>query len=67
MNNQQLEDLLSLNPDVILLEGFDADPSIDLWWQDKRRRLNQHQRNRYKKERKLLPRLAAPLQWLRML
>ena len=35
LNNDQLDDLLSLNAHAIPLEKFDANPSIDLWWQDK--------------------------------
>ena len=65
LNNEQLDDLLSLNADAILLETFDANPSTDLWWQDKRRRLNQRQRKPYKKERKPFQNLAV-LQWLIM-
>ena len=65
LNNEQLDDLLSLNADAIPLETFDANPSIDLWWQDKRQRLNQRHRKHYKKERKPFQNLAAP-QWLIM-
>jgi len=34
VNNEQLDDLLSLNADAIPLENFDANPSIDLCWQE---------------------------------
>ena len=54
LNNQQLDDLLRLNTDVIPLASFDANPSIDLWWQEKKRRINQHPRKAYKKGRKPL-------------
>ena len=52
LNNQQLDDLLRLNTDVIPLEKFDANPSIDLWWKEKKRRINQHPRKAYKKRKK---------------
>ena len=39
-----------MNADVIPLEQFDANGSIDLWWQDKRR-LNQRPRKPYKKRK----------------
>ena len=52
LNNQQLDDLLRLNTDVIPLASFDANPSIDLWWQEKKRRINQHPRKAYKKRKK---------------
>ena len=54
LNNQQLDDLLRLNTDVILLANFDVNPSIDLWWQEKKQRINQHPRKAYKKGRKPL-------------
>ena len=44
LNNDQLDYLLSLNADAIPLKTFDANPSIDLWWQGKRWRLIQRQR-----------------------
>ena len=53
LNNQQLDDLLNLNADVVPLDDFDANSSIDLWWQDKKRRLNQRQRKPYRKRRKV--------------
>ena len=52
MNNQQLDDLLRLNTDVIPLANFDANPSIDLWWKEKKWRINQHPREAYKKRKK---------------
>jgi len=63
LNNDQLDYLLSLNADAIPLKTIDANPSIDLWWQDKRWRLIQRQRKPDKKERKPFQNLAA-LQWL---
>ena len=53
LNNQQLDDLLNLNADVVPLDDFDANSSIDLWWQGRMRRLNQHQRKPYRKRRKI--------------
>ena len=38
-----------LNADKIPLEDFNPDPSIDLWWNAKSRRLNQRQQKEYKK------------------
>jgi len=49
LNNQQLDDL---NTDVIPLANFDANPSIDLWWKEKKQRINQCPRKAYKKGRK---------------
>ena len=48
LNNEQLDELLRLNTDVIPLANFDANPSINLWWKEKRRRVNQHPRKSYK-------------------
>jgi len=59
LNNQQLDDLLSLNEDVNPLDNFDANPSIDLWWQDKKKRLNQRPRKPYRKRRKVVLNNAA--------
>ena len=44
-----LDDLLVLNADPIPLKDFNPDRSIRMWWNDKSRRLNQHQRKEYKK------------------
>ena len=52
LNNEQLDELLRLNTDVIPLANFDANPSINLWWKEKRRRVNQHPRKPYKKRKK---------------
>ena len=52
LNNEQLDNLLRLNTDVIPLANFDANPSINLWWKEKSRRVNQHSRKPYKKRKK---------------
>ena len=36
------------NCDSVSLQSFNADPGIDLWWNEKTRRINQHQRKQYK-------------------
>jgi len=61
LNNQQLDDLLNLNADVIPLNNFDANSSIDLWWQDEKRRLNQCQRKPYRKRRKNILNAASTM------
>lgn len=48
-----------MNADVTPLENFNANPSIDLWWQAKNRRPNQHQRKTYKKRKSVVPRAST--------
>ena len=52
LNNEQLDDLLRLNTDVLPLAKFDANPSINLWWNEKSWRVNQHPTKPYKKRKK---------------
>jgi len=55
LNNQQLDDSLDLNADAVPLDDFDANSSIDLWWQDKKRRWNNTTKESLtEKEEKLL-------------
>ena len=49
LSNSTLDDLLVLNADKIPVQDFNPDPSIDLWWNAKTRRLNQKPRKEYKK------------------
>ena len=49
LSNSTLDDLLVLNADKLPLQDFNPDPSIDLWWNAKTRRLNQKPRKEYKK------------------
>ena len=44
-----LDDLLVLNSDKLLLQKFNPDHSIDLWWDSKRRRPQQKSRKKYSK------------------
>ena len=48
LTNQSLDNLLLLLSNKISLKDFNPDPSIDLWWSAKRRRLVQKERKQYK-------------------
>ena len=47
--NDTLKDLLMLNTDGILMDKFNPDLSIDLWWKAKTWRPDQKKRKKYKK------------------
>ena len=49
LNNDTLDDLLTISASNETLEDFDPDPAVNLWWNDKVRRPNQKQRRPYKK------------------
>ena len=48
LTNEALDDLVLLKYSAVSLEAFDPDPSIDLWWAAKNRRLDQRQKKQYK-------------------
>ena len=48
LTNQSLDDLLLLLSNKIPLQNFNPNPSNDLWWSAKRRRLSQKERKQYK-------------------
>ena len=47
LGNDLLDDLLVLNTDHVPLKDFNPDHSINLWWNGKNRRPNQHPRKQY--------------------
>lgn len=60
LNNESLDDLLTLTSDLIPLNEFSADPAIDLWWSAATRRPNQKARKCYRrKKRKMNPGSAS--------
>ncbi len=44
LSNELLDDLLAINVDNVMIKDFNADSSIELWWNAKSRRPNQHAR-----------------------
>lgn len=50
IGNDTLDDLLVLNTDRIPLKEFDPDRSIKLWWNSKKRRVNQGPRKEHQRK-----------------